>query len=120
MPLNDRPCTGLASALHRPCLESPPPEVAQGLLSGWNTYDLVIARVDAAKSNGRTGGWLLIVSGDDFKLVRIAITNGFVRSFGNQASAVGYYGAAAIQWLLLGLIFGFLLIKFEARTNGTA
>ena len=55
------------------------------------------------------------------KLHTIPYIAGMVAS-GNvhQASAVGYYAVAAIQWNTLGLILAVLFTKFRARSHDTA
>jgi hypothetical protein len=35
--------------------------------------DPVIASVDATKFNGLAGGWLLVMTGDDFKVIRVGV-----------------------------------------------
>ena len=62
--------------------------------------DPVIVSVDAAKYNGRAGGWLLIMTGDDFKVIRVKVT------FRNAASqwveegfAVRAQGSTAKVWM---------------------
>jgi hypothetical protein len=36
--------------------------------------DTVISGVDASQYHGRTGDWVLILTGDDFKVVRVKVT----------------------------------------------
>lgn len=62
--------------------------------------DPVIASVDTAKYNGRAEGWVLIMTGDDFKVVRVGVV--FRNAAGQQlegSSAVPAQGSAARVWI---------------------
>ena len=62
--------------------------------------DPVIAGVDVAKYNGRAGGWLLVVTGDDFKVVRVGVV--FRNPAGQRIEegfAVPAQGSVAKAWV---------------------
>jgi hypothetical protein len=64
MPLSDRPCIGLAPALHRLCFESPPPEVAPAETTDHPDFDTNPRWVRfAAQTGGLSAGFDFFVSG---------------------------------------------------------
>jgi hypothetical protein len=62
--------------------------------------DPIIASVDAVKYSGRAGGWLLILTGDDFKVVRVGVVfrNGAGQRI-EEGFAVPAQGSTAKVWI---------------------
>lgn len=62
--------------------------------------DPVIASIDSAKYDARAGGWLLILTGDDFKVIRVKVT---FRSAAGQRLEEGFavpaQGSIARVWI---------------------
>jgi hypothetical protein len=62
--------------------------------------DPVIASVDATKFNGLAGGWLLVMTGDDFKVIRVGVVlRNAVGQRLEERFAIPAQGSSARVWI---------------------